>query len=77
MAAAPGVAHKSLTDPTREAELHLGQELDIPLRSSPMQLVRSIARMARASGDPRPERHSGATVLDMGFTAKQPFPAIT
>jgi hypothetical protein len=30
--------------------------------SPSMQLVRSIARMASASGDPRPERHSGATV---------------
>ena len=38
---------------------------------------RSIARTARTSGDPRPERHSEATVLDMGFTAKQPFPAPT
>jgi hypothetical protein len=68
----PQVTHGS----DQEAELHLGQELDIPLRSSSMQLVASIARRASASGAPRPERHSGATVLGMGFTAKQAFPSL-
>jgi hypothetical protein len=66
-----------MTETNRRARFYTHTSAGCRQLGLELSQFRSIARTARASGDPRPERHSGATVLDMGFTAKQPFPAPT